>query len=51
MLGFGYTYSCSPRESARPHGPRPQWCAEKVRLCESHDSEVFKNPNSHLLTP
>jgi hypothetical protein len=46
MLGFGHTYSCSPRQSARPHGPRPRprprWCVEKVGLCKSHDSECLK---------
>ena len=42
MLGLGHAYSRCHRRRAQPHGPRPRYCARKVGLCESHDSECLK---------
>jgi hypothetical protein len=42
MLGFGHAYSQYHRRRAQPHGPRPRYCARKVGLCESHNSECLK---------
>jgi hypothetical protein len=42
MLGLKHAYSRCHRRRAQPHGPRPRYCARKVGLCESHDSECLK---------
>merc|ERR1711964_524841 len=55
MLGLRHNDSCSPGESARPHGLRPWWCTRKVSSCESNanylDVEGRRQLRANYATP